>query len=181
MHADLERSSQEVVRILNETKRFLEDEERASSRDLDKLLELVAAKHAVINALPVAVADRLEHMLDRINDTVDKKIDGVLVNVRISLEEVREKLWQFAKTSRKFDSGEVQHIVDTAIEKSGNTATTDTMALSGSLTQSGTVNLVFQAEWVKKLVFILKWAFLAALASGGIAGFWKAIEAIVGK
>jgi hypothetical protein len=167
MHSDLERSSQELLRLLTEVKRFLEEESRDSNRDIERLIEIVTENQHTVGTLPVAVSDRIEHMVDRISDTMDKRIESVLGDVRSSLGEVRQRLFRFVETRRLIENGEDVPIANNDADVSGKI----------ELTKSGKMSLVFRTEWVQKLATVVKWVVICAATGGGLTGLWKVLEA----
>jgi hypothetical protein len=66
-------------------RRVLEEEARIQARELDRIREFASKNTQILQILPIQTADRLERL-------IDKKVDGVLEDVRISINEVRQKL-----------------------------------------------------------------------------------------
>src|SRR3954467_8022086 len=64
---------------------IVEDKSNRLDREIDRIKELAQKNTQLLTVLPINTADRLDRL-------IDKKVDGVLEDVRISLNEVRDKL-----------------------------------------------------------------------------------------
>src|SRR5687767_5274795 len=77
-------------RMHRDLKEVLEEEGKARDKELDKIKEIVSKNAQLLHVMPIMTADRLDRL-------IDKKVDGVLEDVRLSLNEVREKLYYYVK------------------------------------------------------------------------------------
>lgn len=133
-------------------KQVLEDESRARDKELDKIKEVVLRNQQSLQVMPVLTADRLDRL-------IDKKVDGVLEDVRLSLNEVREKLWHYMKAKEALSA------VPSATQNDD---------ITGSfLIQKNEVKLHFKTETLEKFWKVAKWI---AVALGSVGGGWTIIK-----
>lgn len=135
-------------------RRFVEEESYARDKELDKIKEIVSKNHQILNILPISTADRLDKL-------IDKKVDGVLEDVRTSLHDVRQKLLFYTRT--KDAIGAIPAAVADPMDD-----------ITGSFQiKKDEVHLRFKTDALAKFWSVFKWV-AAALAAGG--GGWAIIK-----
>jgi hypothetical protein len=143
----------------------LEAEGRDRDRDIERISADIQDIQRVIGALPVATADRIEA-------TINRKVDGVLDDTRRVLDDVRMKLWMHLGAPRGADaSGSGMTIKDGMPAPAENVTGRLTLMDDGHMKVEGKVN----ALKVAKAVAIAKWIFISIASVGGLAGIIKII------
>src|SRR5262245_10953397 len=82
--------AENVDSMHRDLREVLESEGKALDRELDRIRETVNKSSQLLNVLPITTADRLDRL-------IEKKVDGVLEDVRLSLGQMHEKLFFFLK------------------------------------------------------------------------------------
>ena len=161
--------AQTVEFMHSDLRRLLEEGNRGRDHAVERLRELVEHNTAL---LPIAISDRLEVPVRRLESGIDEKMDVLLGDILKSLNEVRSKLWDYIQTKEKEASASKTDSavpVPTAHEVTGKI----------EIRKDGQVNLSFHTEWVKKVITVGKYIILFLAVGGGIAGIIQAIRSIL--
>lgn len=142
-------------------RRLLLEEGRDREHDLDKLRTSIERNQQTLQVVPITVSDRIESIIDR-------KVDGVMDDVRNSLIDLRQKLNGYldSKKGPAFDSG----IVRKAIKDSEKEKDED---ITGriELHKGGAVKVLFGPSFFKRLKITL----YVILGAGGAGGLVKLV------
>lgn len=165
---DLERALLELVRSVQTLGENVDTLHRGLSRDieekvqdlilreLDRLKELAQKNAQVVQILPITTADRLERL-------IDKKVDGALEDVRITVSELKNKLSAFIQNK------EMQGAIPAA-------PVDDISDVTGRIEmKKDRLHIQFKTEWIEKTWKVARWV-VAAIAAGG--GGWALIKSI---
>ncbi len=145
--------------------RRLEEEGRERDRDIERLSADIEDIQRVVGSLPVTTADRIEA-------TINRKVDGVLDDTRRALDDVRMKLWLHLGAPRGPDaSGSGMTIKEGVPVPADNVTGRLTLLDDGNMKLEGKVN----AAKLAKIAVIAKWVFISIAGAGGLAGIIKLI------
>lgn len=162
MHSDLVHRIEEAGRDRNE--------------ETKELRELLTSNSKDIAATPVAVTDRLQVIIDRLESNIDDRVDGVLDDVRVSLNGVRQKLWFYLKEKEKDkEKSERDEMIEDTKSAVVRAITENEKTQTGKieLSKDGDIRLEAKFNWksLLKLVHFLKWGGIGAAGLGAIKYF----------
>lgn len=128
-------------------RKLMETNHRSLDQVLDRVDETTSKHSQILQVLPISTSDRLERL-------IDKKVDGVLEDVRISVNDIRQKLYYYTREK------EATHALAPAA------AVVDESTTSFEI-KKDEVRFKFKTDGVEKAWKILRWVGLAILAGGG--------------
>jgi hypothetical protein len=129
----------------------------AQDRELDRLKEFAQKNAQVVQILPITTADRLERL-------IDKKVDGVLEDVRLSVSELKTKLTNYIQTK------DAQGAIPQAAVGEDISDVTSRFEV-----KKDRIHIHFKTDGIEKFWKISRWIVLA-IATGG--GGWAIIKTI---
>jgi hypothetical protein len=135
---------------------IVEDKSNRLDREIDRIKELAQKNTQLLTVLPINTADRLDRL-------IDKKVDGVLEDVRISLNEVRDKLYTYVRTKDLA-------VPEKAIEEK------DDVTGRIQIDEKG-IHLSMKTEKLEAAWKVLRWVVAAVAAGGGVVAVIKSLLA----
>jgi hypothetical protein len=149
--------------------RRLDEEGRSRKADLDRLTkdlrDVIAKNGQSLSVLPITLSDRVEKIVTRTQDEIDKSVG----EVRSAVSDVRSKLWEYMQVTERAISQS-----DAVVESSRD----DRADITGRIevTEKGDIKLQFKSSILKKI-----WYGIIVIATGGGAyGFVKMIKELFG-
>jgi hypothetical protein len=142
---------------------LIESEAKASSKEIDRLRDLIAKNSQTLTVLPITISDRVEKLVDKLEEEIDEKVEAMLREVTVAVHQVHEKFILYLETK-----GEAvpQEILESKTNITGRV----------EVRRDGTVGIEFQAEWAKKMFSGLKYL---AIGGSGV-GVFEAIRYVFG-
>ncbi len=137
--------------------RELAERIEAQDRELDRLKELAQKNAQVIQVLPITTADRLERL-------IDKRMDSVLEDVRISVSELKTKLTNYIQAK------DAQGAVPQAVVGEDISDVTGRLEL-----KKDRLHFQIKTDGIQKIWKIARWV-IGAIAAGG--GAWAIIKSV---
>ncbi len=157
-----------------DVRKLLVENHHDASRDLEKIYDLLAKNQQAITVLPITVNDRIEKIIDKLDANMDKRVDGVLNDVRISLNDLRGKVYGYLSTKDK-EEGEAKKqeaLVHLHREED----------ITGKIEifKDGTINTKIQTRWLTKAApvawRVAKWTGASIAGIGGVHAIIEFIQ-----
>jgi hypothetical protein len=154
----------------SDVRRLLQDESRDRSQDVQKLTAIMTQNAQALAVLPVTISDRIERLMDKMEDHVEVKVDGVLDSVKSGLGVVQDRLIRMAE-----NQGE-KAPKDSAIPLLR--APEDDYTGKFEISKHGELKVAGKIP-IKKILFYVKWGGIALASAGGLAGLARIVADIV--
>ncbi len=168
--------AQAVDNLHSDLRHLLETDARSRDAELDKIKDLLNENSKAISHLPVGVADRIERVVEKLEKNTDGRVNGVLNDVRVTLNEVRQKLWYHLKDQEQ-SAEETKSAVVRAI-------TEHEKELTGKVefTKDGDVRLHAKFDWKKlsTLLTVGKWTAIGGAGIGGLGWLLSKLRDLFG-
>jgi molecular chaperone GrpE (heat shock protein) len=166
--------AQTVEFIHSDLRRLIEDESRSRNRELEKIRDLVVKSNQSLSVLPITISDRFESIVRHLEKGTNEKVDGVLEDVRLTLNDVRQKLWYYLREREKEQVVEVikrevtgahRAVIEQEHEKK------EEVTGSVSLMKDGDLRIQAKFDWkkLKTVLTVAKWAGVTLATGGGVA------------
>jgi glyceraldehyde-3-phosphate dehydrogenase/erythrose-4-phosphate dehydrogenase len=158
--------AQQVEFYHQDLSRRLDEEVRARQRDLSRVLEMSGKNAQTLTVLPITLSDRVEKLLERLEQEMEGKLEGVTR----AIDDVRRTLHEYTRTTDRAIS---QNEMTAAVEK----AREDGQDITGriELTDKGDIRVRLNSAILKKI-----WYGVVVIATGGGAyGFVELVKKLV--
>lgn len=152
----------------------LEETGRDRNADHEKLRELLGEIQRSLSILPITVSDRLENLIGKFEEGVDKRVEGTLEDFRLSINEVRNKLWDYLQAQKHKSDKEDKADKAAVVKRKREEEVTGKFEVM----KDGRVNMSLQFRWLKKIWLPLKWLVIVLMTGGGIHGVVTVIKNI---
>jgi ElaB/YqjD/DUF883 family membrane-anchored ribosome-binding protein len=161
---DLIYSTRSIAQTLEIVYKELQSQGEDNRRDHEQILSALQKLSTDLQMLPVSTADRMEK-------EIDKRIDGVLEEVRVKVNETRNKLWSYIQSRRdeeKFRASTPPQGAPVVI------GLQPTERAEKAEKEEG-LSLHIKKDTLSKIWVITKWSFAILAAGGGITAFIDAL------
>ena len=161
--------AQTVELYHNDLAEKIEEEANQRARELERLRDIIGRNGQSLSVLPITLSDRVEKLITRVEDTLDKKFD----DVQEVISDVKTKLALFEKSSER---------VERAITNNDGTVEEEMGEVTGriEIMDGGEVKVTVSSAMFGKLWGWGKWAVMALAAGGGIHGLIQLIKGLSG-
>lgn len=143
----------------------IEAEARDNNKELDKIADLVGRNGQGLSVLPITVSDRIEKMLNALREANEKKIDGLIEEVRSIVDDLHIRLNRQVQIRR---ASSLSDVSDGVVEASAQEEISVRREITGRIEvhQDGSVNVTLSG---KAFAWFSKWGkrIAIALATGG--------------
>lgn len=142
-------------------KNLVEAEAKANAREFDRIRDLIAKSNQSLTVLPITVSDRVERLIDNLEKDMDEKVQAMIREVSVSVQQVQEKFIQYIQAK-----GEPvpEELLDGPRQVTGRI----------QLREDGTMDVRIQTAWAQKAIAGLKWSAIG----GGTYGLVELLRAI---
>lgn len=147
----------------SDVRRMIEDENRDRTKDLEKLSELCQRNAQALAVLPITISDRVEKLVDKMQGGVDRKFDGVLEGVKMTVGAVQDRLIRYAEQVGDKGAKEAVPLLRPA---------EDDYTGKIEISKTGELKLAGKVP-IRKIIGIAKWAGIALASVGGVTGLVK--------
>jgi hypothetical protein len=145
----------------------IEEEAEQRARELERLKDLMGRNGQAVSVLPITISDRVEKLITRVEDSIDKKFDGV----QEVISDVKTKLALFEKSSERVERAITDN--EGTVEERHHEEFTGRIELSGD-----EVKVTISSEMFARIWAWGKWALLALAAGGGVHGLLELIKGL---
>lgn len=142
---------------IDNLKTVIESEAKFNARELDRIRNDLGKNSQAMAVLPITLSDRVEKLIDGLEHDIDGKIEAMLREVQVSINQVQETFVRYIQSK-----GEA--VPEELLEGRQVTGRVE-------VRRDGTVGIMFNTAWSKRLILGLKWLTVGSASYGAIELF----------